>query len=307
MKKTISAAAFFLLFGITLYAQHLVGYWQNWGGTNYLSLDQINPLYDVVNISFAVPVSGSTYQMTFTPCCGDTPSSFRAKIQTLQAAGHIVNISIGGGGTSVVLHNTNERDVFVSSMNTMLQYYGFDGIDIDIEGSLSVTNGSSILNPVDANVIHLIDAIEQLQVDYLAFFSKDMFLGMAPETANCVGGQSNYTGAWGSYLPLIEAFRNDLDLVYPQIYNSGSMYALGGTDYNVGTPDFLISQIEKMIQGFPVPGAAEGSFAGLPASKVGVGLPACNYDIYSGYMSVQDVAASINYLMGSGPKPVLIP
>ena len=303
MVQRIMTIVCVILLGATLNAQHLVGYWTNWSGANYLSLDQVNPLYDVVNVSFAVPVSGSTYQMTFTPCCGDTPASFRTKIQTLQAAGHIVNISIGGGGTTVILHNTTERDVFVSTMNTILQYYGFDGIDIDIEASLSVTNGSSILNPTDANIIHIIDAIEQLQTDYSAFFGKDMFLGMAPETANCVGGQSNYAGTWGSYLPLIEAFRDDLDVVHPQIYNSGSMYALGGAIYDVGTPDFLISQIEKMIQGFPVPSSLEGSFTGLPANKVGVGLPACNYDIYSGYMSVADVAASIKYLMGNGPKP----
>lgn len=291
---------------IPLFSQHLVGYWQNWNGTEALDLNNIDTRYTVINLSFAVPGVGTDYNMTFDPCCGETVSSFKAKIATLKTAGKIVNLSIGGGGTSIVLDNTTERDVFISSMTNLINTFEVDGIDIDLESSsLSVTAGTTIANPTDANIVNMIYAIDAIKNSFFTTYGTKMFLGFTPETAFAQGGQSSYGGIWGAYLPVLHALRADIDLIYPQLYNSGSMYGLDGAIYSSATADFIVSQTEKMIAGFNVPGSTNsaGTFIGFPASKIAVGLPACPSAAGSGWTSPAVVKQAIDYLRGSGPKP----
>ena len=70
--------------------------------------------------------------MKFTPY-GTSSAQLISKIQTLQNRGVVVNISIGGGGTLVALNDTTERNIFVVSMLNIINTYGFDGMDIDLE------------------------------------------------------------------------------------------------------------------------------------------------------------------------------
>lgn len=299
---------FFLVFYLCLVnvlsAQVLVGYWENWPGNNYVSLDQVDSRYSVVNIAFAVPVSGTDYDMTFSPCC-DTPVAFKSKIQTLQNAGHKVNISIGGAATPIILDTPAERDAFVASMNTIINTYEVDGIDIDLETSLTVSSNSTIANPTDPNIVYFIEAIQQLAADYQSTYGKKMFIGAAPETAFVQGGMALFDGEWGSYLPVLDALRNDIDILHVQLYNSGSMYGLDGGIYYSGTADFIVSQVENVIQGFDVNNPAQEFFTGFPESKIAVGLPACPDASVNGngFTPTDVVEDAIDYLMGNGPQP----
>ncbi len=297
--------AIFLLLSKYCFAQtnshELIGYLHNWQDTNapYIPLDQVDSRYSVINIAFATPQSGTDYIMEFTPDQVSV-STFISQIQAVQAQQRKVLISIGGATAPISLDNIIERDSFINSMTSILNLYNFDGIDIDLEGSSLLVSGGTIANPIDQPVVNLIYAVKQIMANYHNSHGKRLLLTMAPETAFVQGGQSAYAGIWGAYLPVIHALRDSLYILYVQLYNSGSMYGIDGNIYTQGTSDFIIAMCEAVMQGFNTAG---GMFAGLPANKVAVGLPACTMAAGGGYADTASVRAAVNYLCGKGPKP----
>lgn len=285
----------------------LVGYWHNWNTPSapYIPIDQVDGRYNVILAAFATPTAGTTYNMTFTPT-GVTQSQFIAQVQALKAQGKRVGISIGGGGTTVKINNATEENIFVSSMLTIINTYGFDAVDLDLEsGSLSISGGT-IANPVDVPIIRMISATKTIMNSYRTTHNNQkLFLTMAPETAHSTGGQSAWNGVWGSYLPIIHALRDSLDIMMVQLYNSGSMYGADGGIYNQGTADFIVALGEAMIVGFNVDRWSNqaGPFVGLPANKIAIGLPACTSAAGGGYTTPAVVKSAIDYLRGTGPKP----
>ena len=279
----------------------LVGYWHNWndGNAPYLELSQVDPRYSVVEVSFAVPALGSTYDMVFAPA-ETAPATFLADVAALQAQGRKVLISIGGANATVHLDSDAERDQFVSSLLAILDTYGFDGLDIDLEGASVAISGGTIANPVDARIIRLIDAVNTIADTFENTHGIPMMLTMAPETAYVQGGMSSFGGIWGAYLPLIDALRSRLDILQVQLYNSGSMYGIDGATYTQGTADFIVSQTEALLQGFSTAG---GYFAPLPPEKVAIGLPACPLAAGGGYVPPAALEQAVDYLRGFGPQP----
>ncbi|MBL0034421.1 MAG: hypothetical protein IPP26_01395 [Flavobacteriales bacterium] len=279
----------------------LVGYWHNWNDASapYIELDQVDPRYTVIEVSFAEPAPGTTYNMQFSPA-QTAPAIFIAQVASLQAQGKKVLISIGGANATVQLNADVERDQFVSSVLGILNAYGFDGIDIDLEGASVGNSGGTIAAPTTPSIIRLIDAVEAIMVQYRAQHNRKLFLTMAPETAYVQGGMSAYGGIWGAYLPIIDALRDSLDILQVQLYNSGSMYGLDGGIYTQGTADFIVSQTEAVIQGFTTAG---GTFAGLRADQVAIGLPACVSAAGGGYVDTATVRAAADHLLGAGPQP----
>lgn len=251
----------------------LVGYWHNWNDASapYIELDQVDPRYTVIEVAFAEPAPGTTYDMQFVPSL-TTPATFIAQVASLQAQGKKVLISMGGANATVQLNADVERDQFITSMVGILNTYGFDGLDIDLEGASVTNTGGTIAAPTTPSVIRLIDAIGSIMAQYHAQNNRKMMLTMAPETAFVQGGMSAYGGIWGAYLPIIDALRDSLDILQVQLYNSGSMYGIDGGIYNQGTADFIVSQTEAVLQGFTTAG---GTFAGLRPDQVAIGLPAC--------------------------------
>jgi chitinase len=305
LKKTFSTCIIFLLLKISVHAQFpspaLIGYWHNWNDVNapYIPLSNVDSRYNVIQIAFAIPEQGTDYKMMFMP---DQVSQavFISQVQTLQSQGKKVLISIGGATAPVSLDNISERDTFIARMNQILNTYGFDGMDIDLEGSSVTVSGGSIATPTDAKIINLIDAVKQIMHNYYTTHGKQLLLTMAPETAFVQGGMSAYGGIWGAYLPVIHALRDSLAAIYVQLYNSGSMFGIDGNIYTQGTTDFIIAMTEAVIHGFNTSG---GMFYGLQADKVAVGLPACALAAGGGYVSPDSVKAAVNYLRGAGPKP----
>jgi len=282
-------------------APALIGYWHNWndGAAPYIQLDQIDPRYDVVDVSFAVPAPGTSHQMEFVPS-ETTQLALEAEVAGLQAQGRKVLISIGGANAAVHLDSDTERDEFVTTMLSIMDAYGFDGLDIDLEGSSVATTGGTITAPTDASILRLIDAVNTIADTFESQNGTPMMLTMAPETAYVQGGMSAFGGIWGAYLPIIHALRDRLDILHVQLYNSGSMYGLDGAIYEQGTADFIVSQTEAVIQGFNTNG---GFFDGLPPEKIAVGLPACNSAAGGGYTDTATVRAALEYLLGVGPQP----
>ncbi len=302
MKKIILLTILLITNFIFAQSSALVGYWQNWQDSQspYIHLTQVDTTYNVLEVSFAVPQAGTTYNMIFTP---DAVSQavLIAQIDSMKAKGKKVVISIGGATAQVILNDASQTNTFVTTMTGIINTYHFDGIDIDLENSLTVTGGTTIANPTDARIINLINGINQLMTNYRTTFHKKMFLSLAPETALVQGGMSAYGGLWGAYLPLIHALRDSIDILQVQLYNSGSMFGIDGRIYNQGTADFIVAMTEAVIHGFNTAG---GQFAGLRADQVAVGLPACSGAAGAGsFIHPDTVKAAIKYLLGTGPKP----
>ncbi len=305
MKKyyTIIALTFAITIGrAQLPNPALIGYWHNWNDINapYIQLDAIDNRYNIIEVAFAVPTTPSDMNMLFTP---DVVSSgvFINKVQTLQSQGKKVLISIGGANTSIDLTSTLNKNSFVSSMTAIINTYGFDGIDIDIEnGNSIVVTGGTISAPASIAQKNLIDAIKQIMANYYSTHFHKLLLTMAPETAYVQGGQSAFGSIWGGYLPIIDGLRDSLDVLQVQLYNSGSMYGVDGNIYTQGTADFIIAMTEALIHGFNTSG---GMFVGLPANKVAVGLPSCTSAAGGGFVDSATVKSAIDYLRGKGSQP----
>ncbi len=282
-------------------APALVGYWQNWNDFQcpYIQLTQIDTSYNIIAVAFAVPSSGTNWNMTFAPE-GMSAADFKGKIDSMHLRGKKVLISVGGANHPIYLTDTLKRNTFVSTMMSIISFYGFDGVDLDVEGTSLTVSGGTIASPVDAKVINMISAIKKIMDHYRNQFGKKMMLTMAPETAFVQGGMSAYSGIWGAYLPVIHALRDSIDIMHVQLYNSGSMYGIDGNIYFQGTVDFILSQTEAVIQGFNTAG---GYFAGLRQDQVAVGLPACPSAAGGGYILPDSLKAAINYLRGISPKP----
>jgi chitinase len=282
----------------------LVGYWHNWndGNAPYIDIDAVDSRYNVITVAFAIPTSNTDMTMLFAPDRG-TVQQFKTRIQNVQATGKKVILSVGGATASIDLTTTANRDAFVTSIGNILTTYGFDGLDIDIEHGASIlVNGGTIAAPQSAAQINLIDAIRTIMANYRATNNRKLILTFAPETAYIQGGMSGYGSIWGGYLPIVDALRDSLDLIHVQLYNSGTMYGIDNQIYTQGTADFIVSQTEAVIKGFTAR-APGGAFAGIPASKVAVGLPASTNAAGGGYTDSVTITAAIKYLKGEGPRP----
>ncbi|MFZ9847067.1 MAG: glycosyl hydrolase family 18 protein [Flavobacteriales bacterium] len=147
----------------------------------------------------------------------------------MQAQGKKVLISIGGGNGSFKLNSTADMNTFVTKVKNVISSQGLDGIDIDLERPiyLSQTNGGTISNP-EPHIQRMIDGIKQLLSWYQTTYGKKMILTFVPEVAYTTGGLSSYlSSTYGvAYLPMIETLKNDIDLlmVHLQYWISGGCF-----------------------------------------------------------------------------------
>ena len=228
----------------------LVGYWHNFdNGSTNIRLRDVSAKFDVIQVAFAEPVGGAgSGTMGFTPY-NSSVADFKADIALLRSQGRRVLISIGGANGTIHLDDATARQNFVASMQSLITTYGFDGLDLDLEGSSLSLNGgdTDFRNPTTPRIVNLIQATRQL----LDQNGSGFLLTMAPETAYVQGGMAAYGGPWGAYLPVIHALRDRLTYLHVQHYNTGTVTALDGRAYAQGTPDFHVAMAEMLLRGFP--------------------------------------------------------
>ncbi|AXT60222.1 T9SS C-terminal target domain-containing protein [Aquimarina sp. AD10] len=274
----------------------LVGYWHNFNnGSSIPKLSEISDKWDVVNISFAIPTVPGGANMTFTPdpAIYSSVQEFKNDVALLQSRGKKVLISMGGATGAVDVDSAEDARIFSNSMIGIINEYGFDGMDIDFEGSsIALSAGDTdFRNPVGPKVVNLITAFRSI----LSQFGSDFILSMAPETAFVQGGYSAYGGSFGAYLPVIYALRNDMDYIHVQHYNTGTMRALDDQIYAQGTADFHVAMAEMLLQGFPVNGI---QFPALRADQVAIGLPSTAAAAPAGgYTAPAEVHKALDYLI----------
>lgn len=305
LKTTLSALLLFLcLFSIAQFPNPaIVGYWENWNGTKFVALKDIDPRYNVIHVSFASAKAGTDYDLEFVQPSNYTVSKFKSEMAALQSDGKKVFISLGGQNDPMTLDSDSEKDAFISSVNAIVDDWGFDGIDIDFEGTSMHFTDINVSAPGDPKQQRLIAAIQAILANHQTTHGERLLLTMAPETIYVQGALSKWAGNYrGAYLPIIEALSDDIDMINVQLYNSGNMFGVDGAsggEFSQATPDFLVAMTEALIRGF-VAVEGRGTYSGIEASKVGIGLPGC---AGWGYTTPADIEAAVNYLRGDGPKP----
>ncbi|MER5380992.1 glycoside hydrolase family 18 protein [Streptomyces sp. NBC_00647] len=233
-------------------AHAVTGYWQNFNnGATVQKISAVQSQYDIIAVAFADATStpgAVSFTLDSAGLGGYTVDQFKADIKAKQAAGKKVIISIGGQNGTVSVSDSASATNFANSVYSLMQTYGFDGVDIDLENGLNATYMSQALRSLSAKA------------------GSSLVITMAPQTID-MQSTSN------AYFQTALNIKDILTVVNMQYYNSGSMLGCDGKVYSQGSVDFLTALACIQLEG------------GLAPSQVGLGLPASTSGAGSGYVS----------------------
>ena len=191
----------------------VVGYWHNWcNGNGYsggkapcISLEEIDPMYNVVNVSFMRVESLSdsripTFQLNTS--IGLSESEFISQVDKLNEQGRAVLIALGGADAHIALRAGDEQ-AFAEEIIRITDLYGFDGLDIDLEQAAIEASDNQTVIPAALRIVK----------DHYRAQDKNFQITMAPEFPYLTQG--------GKYIPYIESLEGYYDWINPQFYNQG--------------------------------------------------------------------------------------
>ncbi|MFG2572607.1 chitinase [Streptomyces sp. NPDC048481] len=241
----------------------VTGYWQNFdNGATVQKISDVPAAYDIIAVAFADATStpgAVSFTLDSVGLGGYTVDRFKADVRAKQAAGKKVVISIGGQNGTVSVNDATSAANFANSVYALMQTYGFDGVDIDLENGLNATYMSQALRSLSAKA------------------GPGLILTMAPQTIDM---QSTSNGYFQTALNV----KDILTVVNMQYYNSGSMLGCDGKVYSQGSVDFLTALACIQLEG------------GLSPSQVGLGVPASTRGAGSGYVSPSVVNNALDCL-----------
>ncbi|MFJ6634719.1 chitinase [Streptomyces sp. NPDC091376] len=240
----------------------LTGYWQNFNnGATVQKLRDVQSQYDIIAVSFA-DSTATPGEITFNldPAVGyGSVDEFKSDISAKKSAGKSVIISVGGEKGNVTINSDASATAFANSAWSLMQQYGFTGVDIDLEHGINST--------------YLTKALRQLSQKA----GSSLVLTMAPQTIDMQN-----TGT--EYFKTALAVKDILTVVNMQYYNSGSMLGCDQKVYSQGSVDFLTALACIQLEG------------GLDPSQVGLGVPASTRGAGSGYVDPQIVKNALDCL-----------
>ncbi|MEW2251430.1 glycoside hydrolase family 18 protein [Streptomyces sp. NPDC006975] len=241
----------------------VTGYWQNFNnGATVQKLSDVPSAYDIIAVAFADATTtpgAVSFTLDSAGLGGYTVDQFKADIRAKQAAGKKVIVSVGGQNGTVSINDSASATNFADSVYALMQTYGFDGVDIDLENGLNATYMTQALRALAAKA------------------GPSLILTMAPQTIDM---QSPSAGYFQTALNV----KDILTVVNMQYYNSGSMLGCDGKVYSQGTVDFLTALACIQLQN------------GLAPSQVGLGLPASTRAAGGGYVAPSVVNAALDCL-----------
>jgi chitinase len=241
----------------------VTGYWQNFNnGAAVQKISDVPSQYDIIAVSFADATStpgAVTFNLDSAGLGGYTVDQFKADVQAKKAAGKKVIISIGGERGTVAVNDSASATNFANSVYSLMQTYGFDGVDIDLENGLNATYMTQALRSLSSKA------------------GSSLIITMAPQTID-MQSTSN------TYFQTALNIKDILTVVNMQYYNSGSMLGCDGKVYSQGSVDFLTALACIQLEG------------GLAPSQVGLGVPASTRGAGSGYVAPSIVNNALDCL-----------
>lgn len=265
----------------------LVGYWHNFTNPSgpTIPISQVSNDFDVIVVAFGDDAGNGNVSFTVDPGAG-SEAQFIANVAAARSRGKKVVLSLGGQNGTVTLNNSTQVANFVNSMEDLIRYYGFDGVDIDLESGAGVSHGAAVQT-------NLVTAIKQLNTR----IGPSFYLSMAPEHPYVQGGFAAYSGIWGAYLPIIDGLRQELDLIHVQYYNNGALYSpYSQNGLAEGSVDMLVGASLMLIEGFRTNNNTGVVFNGLRPDQVAFGLPSGPSSANSGQASSATIANALNCL-----------
>ncbi len=248
----------------------LIGYWSSWGGngpTSYIDLEDVPSEYDTIVVSF-IEHMNDFLTPQFDPEASKqvTKEAFKDKVKRMKAKGHDVIIAIGGQNGVFKLKSETEKNIFKSGVINIIEEYGFNGFDIDLEGQSTQYGSTFIVQAIKEIILH--------------FRAKDpnFIYSMAPEVAYLMS-----TGFGSLYIDLIRETKDLITTIHPQYYNAPGtgVYPFDGSGVAIDCKNqarFIPEFTQALIKGHDGP-AWGGEYAQLfpigpiPEEKLAIGLP----------------------------------
>ncbi|MFC5718931.1 chitinase [Streptomyces gamaensis] len=239
----------------------VTGYWQNFdNGATVQKISDVQSQYDIIAVAFAdATTTPGAIDFHLDPALHYDEGQFKADIAAKQAAGKSVVLSVGGERGTISVRDSSSAENFASSAWSLMQKYGFNGVDIDLENGLDPTYMTQALRSLSAKA------------------GSSLVITMAPQTVDMQSPS-------GSYFQTALNIKDILTVVNMQYYNSGSMNGCDGNVYAQGTVDFLTALACIQLEG------------GLAPSQVGLGLPASPRGAGSGYVAPSVVNNALDCL-----------
>ncbi|MFJ5261160.1 chitinase [Streptomyces sp. NPDC088387] len=241
----------------------VTGYWQNFNnGATVQRISDVPAAYDIIAVSFADATAtpgAITFNLDSAGLGGYTVAQFKADVAAKRAAGKKVVLSVGGETGTISVNSAASATAFANSAYALMQEYGFDGVDIDLENGLNATYMTQALRSLSQQA------------------GSSLILTMAPQTID-MQSTSN------AYFQTALNVRDILTVVNMQYYNSGSMLGCDGRVYSQGSVDFLTALACIQLEN------------GLAPSQVGIGVPASSRAAGSGYVAPSVVNAALDCL-----------
>lgn len=243
----------------------------------------IHPAYNTVNVAFVGwETDGSIIEQFHAPekdfmLTKDAVTALRE-----DGGGREVIVSIGGGDGGVIDSPAPAGfvDTMVLGLLDVVERYGFDGVDFDIEHRSGDLEGcASIMNDVIAG---------------LADASSDLVITIAPQMPNLnpdVPG--TFAAGCNELAPVVGESMDALSWVQPQMYNSWSA---------VETTDYAKQYVAELIAGYNItlPSSGTTVSVSVPASKMRLGYPATASGAGSGYIQPAELVTMVRDLQKSG-------
>ncbi|PVZ11473.1 chitin-binding protein [Pseudomonas sp. URIL14HWK12:I9] len=255
----------------------LMGFWHNWapnpGGDGYqrgefaaLQLTDVPTPYNVVAVAF---MKGHGIP-TFKPYAL-SDEAFRQQVGALNAQGRAVLISLGGADAEIEFREGDEQ-AFAFELVRLVETYGFDGLDIDLEQSAIKAGANAQVIPAALKLVR----------DHYAGQGKHFIISMAPEFP--------YLKPGNAYEPYISGLEGYYDFIAPQFYNQGgdgvwvdelNLWLTQNNDAQKA--DFLFYLTDSLVHG-------TRGYLKIPADKFVIGLPSNVDAAATGYVDEAEKA-----------------
>ena len=242
----------------------LLGYWQDYtNGAQPLTIALVPTNFDIIAVAFGTS-TGTPGQVAFSvdpglssALGGYSAAQFTADITTAHGRGQRVVLSVGGQNGNISVTDAASASAFATSVSALMNQYGFDGVDIDLEAGISPSPLASAITQ-----------LKQMQPNAL--------VTAAPQTVDVQNSGNDYF----QFASMIGA---NMTMMNTQYYNSGTMLGCDGAVYAEATENFATALACTQLQG-------------LSPNTIGIGFPASASAAGSGYLNPATVVAALQCL-----------